>query len=118
MERVKGKKFFLDPAALQPGLVERLAGHGMVQVACSDADVFIVKPPGQCGHRISLVSGLRGGYQVSPAIFFNQVGTTVKMYPAAATARIVLYPNLAKIGMQHSGSSWMLYWLACRPSGA
>lgn len=71
-------------------MVTALRAAGLVQ--CNDmsqADVFVVQSPGRAPAGATLVSALRGGYQISPGLLLSAHGHAVKFKPSMLQPRIL-----------------------------
>ena len=70
-----------------------------------DAEVFIVKSPGHPTAGVALVSALRGGYHIAPALMLSntaeQQGCAVKVQPAMAKPRL-LFVSQSCADVQHA----------------
>ena len=106
LEAIRHKKVCVEPDSKSGALTPALRAACLTSVsAVPDAEVFIVKSPGHPNAGVALVSVLRGGYHIAPALMLSntvgQHGCAVKVQPAMAKPRL-LFGSQSCADVQHA----------------
>jgi hypothetical protein len=83
LQKIRGKKVFLEQSCQSPALARAVERHGLVPSRCVDAECFVVGCPGRASEFVRAASALRGSYQITPGFLLTdgKTGVAVKYQP-------------------------------------
>ena len=81
MLQIDGKRAYVDQACRAPEVAAALARRGLHSAAMHEAEVFIVRTPGQADVFVTVASAVLGAYQVSQDLLQLGRGAAIKMMP-------------------------------------
>ena len=87
---LRHKKIHVAEDCQSAGLVNALRANG--SQLCGDvskAEGFVLKNPGKAAAGATLVSALRGAYQVSPSLLLSGQGDALKFKPIMMAPRVI-----------------------------